>query len=298
MTAARRGVAARLGIAALNLIAPGLGLLRIGAGRRALQWIPVVPALLLFIAGFYAVVPRLTFGLWLGLSLMVLVAGLVLLVASIALSWRGSRFRQEAPAWWSRWYVIVLVGAACLLLLEGARKLRELSYKAYYLPAESMSPTLVRNDRFVAAMGLPDDLGRGDIVILKVRDSAYVKRVAALAGDRIAMRGGIVILNGRPVPQRFVGRDGAARRLAERFPGEPSEHRVYDLGDERFDHMSERVVPSGHIFVLGDNRDKSADSRVPRAEMGVEMVPITDVLGRAAFRTWGPSGKTGESLTR
>ena len=188
------------------------------------------------------------------------------------------------------WVLAAAILAPIALLGSGA-------VKHFNVPAESMAPTLVKGDRFVARMDGAGELQRGEIILLRVGKSTYVKRIAGLPGDRIAMRDGVVVLNGRVVPQRMVGTEAEARRLAERFPGEAAEHFIYDLGPQPFDQMAERIVPSGHVFVLGDNRDLSADSRVARIDMGVEMAPITDILGRPLFRTWGPSGKTGESLS-
>lgn len=165
----------------------------------------------------------------------------------------------------------------------------------FYLPSEAMAPTLEKGDRFVAVMGGGGDLKRGDIVLVAVGKSTYVKRVAALAGDTIGLTDGNVILNGRTVPQRFVKEElrpevpGAppARRLAERFPGETASHEILDMGSSDVDTYPERRVPPGFVFVLGDNRDRSADSRVPRAAMGVELLPVGDVKGRPLFCTAG-----------
>ena len=89
-----------------------------------------------------------------------------------------------------------------------------------------------------------------------------------------------------------------ARRLAERFPGEAAPHEIYDTGYSQGDDMAERLVAPGHVFVLGDNRDHSADSRFTRADLGVEQLPIRDIRGRALFYLWGPSGRMGEPLNR
>jgi signal peptidase I len=171
------------------------------------------------------------------------------------------------------------------------------SYKQFYMPAESMAPTLLKNDRLVAGLGAVEDMRRGDILLFRVGDSMYVKRLAGPPGDRVAMEGGVLILDGRPVPQQLVRtetvedgyRSVEARRLRERFPGEASAHEIYDLGPTEVDDMPEQVVRPGHLFVLGDNRDRSADSRVSRASMGVEQLPLSDVRGRALFYSYGSS---------
>lgn len=165
----------------------------------------------------------------------------------------------------------------------------------FRIPSEGMSPTLEKGDSFVALMNGAGELKRGDIVLLSVGGSTYVQRVAAVAGDTIGVRGGILILNGRPVPQRLLAVErrpemsGApeARRLAEQLPGEKAPHEILDLGPAPFDDVDELRVPNGFVFVLGDNRDRSADSRVPRVEMGVELLPLPDVRGRPLFCTSG-----------
>jgi signal peptidase I len=179
-------------------------------------------------------------------------------------------------------------------------------FKVFYIPAEAMMPTLQVNDRLLASLQRPADLRRGDIILLRVGRSIYIKRVAALAGDRIEMIGGIVYLNRRPVTQRYLRTDridddrydDRARRLAEQFPGEAASHEIYDLGYTQGDDMPEQVVAPGHVFVLGDNRDASADSRFSHAEQGVEQLPIADIRGRALYYLWGPSGRFGDPIGR
>jgi signal peptidase I len=165
--------------------------------------------------------------------------------------------------------------------------------KNYYLPAEGMAPTLEKGDRFVALMNGARKLERGDIVLLTVDGSIYVKRIAALAGDRIGVREGTVILNGRPIAQRFLAAEQRkgyggmerARRFAEQFPGEAAPHEILDIESSPVDNFPETKIPSGSIFVLGDNRDRSADSRVPRENGGVELLSVGDVRGRPLFCT-------------
>jgi len=202
----------------------------------------------------------------------------------------------------------ILLGAgivAGLILIAPFALLASGAYKTFHIPAESMRPTLDVGDMIVARMSPPAVLDRGDIVLVNNGGSIYIKRVAGLPGDRIAVQGGIVLLNGRPVPQRQVGTErvpldafgDTVRRLSEQFPGEASPHEIYDAGESAGDDFSEVTVPPGHVFLLGDNRDHSADSRFPHEEQGLGgPVARTDVRGVPLFfyATTG-SHKVGDS---
>jgi signal peptidase I len=133
---------------------------------------------------------------------------------------------------------------------------------------------------------------RGDVVVFRWpgdRSQVWVKRVIGLPGDRVALRGGRVFINDTEAGLRPAGsgdmesEDGstiAAARYIETLPG-GREHAVFKLiADNRLDTMDETVVPPGHLFVMGDNRDNSADSRVPLADGGVGMLPVKNLVGR------------------
>jgi signal peptidase I len=160
--------------------------------------------------------------------------------------------------------------------------------KLWSTPSDSMAPTLKAGDLFVARMGRPDSFTRGDIILFEAaRGEVWIQRVAGLPGDQVAMVDGILILNGQPIAQRFVssapvahGRYGSqARRLSEQFPGEAEPHEIYDLGEGPGDDLGPLIVSPGHLFLLGDNRDDSLDSRYSTASRGVGPVPIGDVRG-------------------
>ena len=198
-----------------------------------------------------------------------------------------------------RWYVLVGVPLIFLLVVAAAiftplSATLRFPYRNFYIPAEAMRPTLEIDDRLLAQMHVPSQLRRGMIVLFDVGDSIYIKRIAALPGDRVEFVDGEFVLNGRIVPRRQVGREPtvdpaygqAPLRFTERFPGEPRSHQILDSGYSQLDDVAEQVVRPGHVFVLGDNRDHSADSRVPREEMGVEQLPIADIRGVPLFIYW------------
>lgn len=303
-----RGVPARLGVAALNLLLPGLGLLRLGQ-RRAIAFLLLSPALLAIALAYYAMTPRLGFAGYAISAVSIVLVYIAAIIAAMAMSWWGSRTRVARPPWWSRWYALIGAYLAVSLAGYGLVALLHGYYKPFYVPSEAMAPTFVPNDRLIASMDGPGELRRGDVIVFAVGSNIYIKRIAALPGDRIALVDGTVVLNGRPVPLRQVGTErvqftphadpegNMARRLSEQFPGEAAPHEVYDFGYSPFDDFPQTIVPRGHVFVLGDNRDHSADSRVRRAELGVEMLPVADIRGHALFYTWGPSGRMGTPVT-
>jgi signal peptidase I len=166
--------------------------------------------------------------------------------------------------------------------------------RSFYVASESMEPTMTKGDRFFARMNRPDPLSRGDIVLVETANGdIYIQRVAGLPGDRIEIVDGAITLNGQTVERRFVRADPVAfaapertaQRLAEQFPGEAQPHEIYDTGPSAGDDVAPLLVPPGHLFLLGDNRDHSADSRFPaRApSYGVGMAPIETVRGVPMF---------------
>lgn len=183
----------------------------------------------------------------------------------------------------------------------------------YYVPSGSMEPTLQIGDELLATkypygyssaslpvfVTLPDTrriLGAlpryGDVVVFRWpgdRSQIWVKRVVGLPGDRIAMRSGRLWINGAPVGLKPDGvgqeeaEDGARQPVAryiESLPG-GRQHTIFKSNDfDPLDNMSQITVPPGHLFVMGDNRDNSADSRVPLNAGGVGLLPISDLVGR------------------
>jgi signal peptidase I len=212
----------------------------------------------------------------------------------------GERTRRRWPLWYWIAGALLVPIVACLALLAGPVPL----LKSFYIPSEAMMPTLSVNDRLLALMRAPAELRRGDIILFRVRDATYVKRLAALPGDRIAFVKGQMILNGHPIPQQPIGGmptppgpyGDRAMRLREHFPGENGDHFILDSGVSEEDDVAEQIVAPGHVFVLGDNRDNSADSRVPRVDQGVEQLPIADIRGTPLFYTWGPSHRFGRAV--
>ena len=122
------------------------------------------------------------------------------------------------------------------------------------------------------------------------RSQAWVKRVVGLPGDRIQMRQGQLFINDHAAALKPDGigssEDGSgggepAPRYIETLPGGVS-HAIFKMRDNgRLDNTPEVTVPPDRLFVLGDNRDNSADSRVAVRDGGVGLLPMDNLVGRA-----------------
>ena len=208
---------------------------------------------------------------------------------------------------WTR--SLVDIAVIVLVVMAGKTAIAE----PYYVPSGSMEPTLLIGDEllatkfpygygsaslpsFIVLPNTPRILGdlprRGDIVVFRWpgdRSQIWVKRVIGLPGDRIALRDGLISINGTAVQIEPDGighaenEDGSrmpAARFVETLPGQ-RKHMIFKLtAANPLDNMPEVTVPPDHLFVMGDNRDNSADSRVKVADGGVGMLPVDDLVGR------------------
>jgi len=200
-------------------------------------------------------------------------------------------------------------GRAVLQALLIALVIRVVLFQPFSIPSGSMKPTLLVGDylfvsqysygysRYSLPFAPPLFSGRifaspparGDVAVFRLPkddSSDYIKRVIGLPGDRIKMVDGLLHINGVPVRRERIddfiddetGRPERVRRWRETLPNGVS-YESLDLEDNGFlDNTQEYVVPPGHYFMMGDNRDNSLDSRVPSA---VGYVPFENLIGKA-----------------
>lgn len=226
--------------ALLSLPMPGLGHLYAGDPVHALSMALGAPAVLA-ILGLSGVLST-----FYGLAALLAGALGLVLYAPISAYLRARARRDYRLRPFNRWYwYLAFYGAAVALstLLLDHRG-TWLGYATYRVPAGSMAPTLQSGDLIVVdtryAVPAP-----GDVVVFRspVDPSlVYVKRIVAIGGDRVAIVGGEVLRNG-------VAEAGLQVPVAQRTT-------PFAIG------MAPRRVPAGEVFVLGDARDNSADSRL------------------------------------
>lgn len=210
----------------------------------------------------------------------------------------------------------ILYGVAFALLF------RSFLFEPFHIPSGSMRATLLVGDYilvnkfsygysrysfpFGARINYFDDRifgslpERGDVVVFRHPKNTridYVKRVMALPGDRIQVRNGRVWLNGAELDYEKVtdwafqvtpNRTRLIARFRETLPDGAS-HEVLDISSDGFvDNTPTYTVPDGHVFVMGDNRDDSEDSRYYQ-EVG--FIPIENVLGRVGIIFFSFNGR-------
>ena len=208
------------------------------------------------------------------------------------------------------------IGAAFTLVLALVI-LSRILWQPFYMPSGSMKPTLLINDVITVAKPFRQTLTRGAVIAFRhpTNGQDFVKRLIGLPGDTVQMKGGQLVLNGAPVPTEPageftetyepqgplaitptcrnapVGLGGTCRadRYSETLPGRPA-HDILDIGALAYDDTPLFTVPEGQVFVMGDHRDNSMDSRMPVQTGGVGLVPANHIIGtvrRVLFSTSG-----------
>jgi signal peptidase I len=239
---------------------PAKGLVFYGSGwgvlltaLAMLLWLPAVPALMVLSWTLY-----------------------VILEAVLTAHRQGRAYHLKA---YNKWYVyLLLIAIVRLTTAAAAAIVRTFVVQAYKIPAGSMEDTLLIGDHILVSTFAYRWHGpsRGDLAVFPFpRDPSrhFIKRVIGLPGDRVEVRNHRAYVNGEPLNEPYV-------KLDERAALRPS----------RYSHWGPEVVPSGRLFVLGDSRDNSADSR----DWG--FVEREQVKGRACVIYWSRESAVPEAI--
>jgi len=195
---------------------------------------------------------------------------------------------------------------------------RTVAYEPFNIPSGSMIPTLLVGDylfvskfsygysRYSLPFGLPLFSGRifaeapkrGDVAVFKLptdNSTDYIKRVIGLPGDRIQMIDGVLHINGKAVERTRIddyvmqSHFGTVQRVPQYIETLPNgrSYRIIETDHNMgaLDNTPEYLVPDGHYFMMGDNRDNSLDSR---ALDHVGYVPFENYIGPAEFLFFSP----------
>jgi signal peptidase I len=225
-----------------------------------------------------------------------------------------SNDETQAPAPKPRqdsWWELIKTVFYALLIASGVRTA---AAQPFNIPSESMQGTLLVGDylfvskpsygysRYSLPWGnlwpLPDGRifaskpKRGDVVVFKTpldNETDYIKRLIGLPGDRIQMKDGVLYINDTSVPkvpiEPFVEDIGGYKHEVAQYRETLPNGVSYDVLDRNpngdLDNTDVFVVPEGHYFMMGDNRDNSLDSRVAVEAGGVGYVPFENLVGKA-----------------
>lgn len=201
--------------------------------------------------------------------------------------------------------IVVIIEALIIAVL-----FRTFLYQPFSIPTGSMQPTLMIGDYFVASkfsygygkysfvVPLPfngrlfgSEPKQGDVVVFhNISNEDYIKRLIGMPGDKIQMRNGRLYINDVLVERELVGeaidrdsrnRDAPVTVYRETLPNGVT-HTIQEISDNQpLDNTGVYEVPPGHYFFMGDNRDRSQDSRVLSA---VGYVPSDALIGKAEAR--------------
>lgn len=275
--------------ALLSLLLPGLGQLYNGAINKA-AWF------YLLFAAFSTVVLSLTA---LYLPLQWVIDGLVLVIITIAAIWLLSIIeaardaRHKADYQVMRWqgfgsYSVVFVIGSLLLMPAITQHIRTHYIESFRVPSNSMEPNVIAGDMLFAdkrynCPGCQGKVERGDVVIFfypQDRTQYYIKRVIGLPGDRIRIDGYNVMVNQQTLAVSRQQKQDQRQDIwvvAERATSPTSSKEwitVWRQNNKNLPNV-DLTVPAGEIFVLGDNRANSNDSRF------FGTIPLSDVIAEA-----------------
>jgi len=198
-----------------------------------------------------------------------------------------------------------------LIAVIAAMILRTFAYEPFKIPSSSMVPSMLIGDFLfvskysygysnkgsffrlpildensrVLALGKPK---RGDVVVFKLPSNPkinYIKRVIGLPGDTVQIKDEIVYINGKPLKREFIGEfyDNDTDRTSREYKEITFEGKEYTViehqNNSSLDNTDVFSVPEGHYFVMGDNRDNSADCRT--SNIAYPFVPIENFVGKA-----------------
>jgi len=265
--------------AALSLVCPGWGHLYAGAPARALAAlalsVALIPCVTLVWFGLVdSTTAALVWGLWTGIEI------LAIPIDSARTAWRVKP--PNTRPWQRLALQMIWVPVVATFLLSESDWVHERFVRPFQIAMQSMTPTLLPGDTFFVDVRAKARaaLDLGDVVVFRLEDRPrdnYVKRVVGLPGQVVEIRNGVLIVDGEPRTEPVEdASDSRFRR--ESIGGQPYWVEVGSRGE--LTDFAPAVVPPGHVFVMGDSRYRSNDSR------SFGSIPRETIHGRVVRLFW------------
>ncbi len=263
----------------MSFVLPGFGQFVNGRPNKGLWVFGVFCAAVLFLMALASLMVPDRY-LVAALAASLLVAILVWLYGIGDAMWQAWRAPLPPRPWQTLpVYAAVLVFAYAVVFKAGGGYVRAHVVEPFRIPSQSMAPGILRGDflfadKRVNCPGCRLEPRHGDVALFIYPDNrnmVFIKRIIGMPGDRIEIDGTRVMRNGQDLTVRATERDGGRIEVVERGARGEYEVEWTHPGDERL----EFDVPHGQVFVMGDNRSHSRDSR------RIGTIPMADVIGIA-----------------
>lgn len=167
------------------------------------------------------------------------------------------------------WIKAIAIALVLVILI------RWLLFKPFIVDGPSMQPNFHTGERVIVNEILYDirTPHRGEVIVFHVPSEGrdFIKRVIGVAGDTVKVEGDVVTVNGEPVNETYI--QGA-------IDNAHNNNSLYNNKNFPNEDFTDGTVPEGHVFVMGDNRSDSTDSRM------IGYVPLGDIVGRADLIFW------------
>ncbi|WP_411344407.1 signal peptidase I [Paenibacillus sp. WLX1005] len=168
-----------------------------------------------------------------------------------------------------QWAIMLVVVVLVALLV------RTLLFASFEVQGQSMEPNFHTNERIIVNKLVYDfhQPQPGDVIVLKVpsKNRDFIKRVIAVGGDKVSVEGDTVTVNGTKLDEPYIAAPVAHAQ---------QQGNSYNINNFPTTEIPDGTVPDGYLFVMGDNRSNSEDSRM------IGYIPVSDVIGRADVIFW------------
>lgn len=224
----------------LSVASMGLGHMYAGDLKKGIMIVAFI-LILILVAGVFGFLST-AYGIAIFVAVMFSIF-IYSIISSVGLARKNKEYTLESYNKWY-WYIVFFASVSIIFNALLVYRGEILGYHTYSIPTRSMVPTLKIND-YITVNTRYSKFTVGDVIVFSLpinKNIPYVKRIVAVGGDTISIKDGVIIRNGKPEPLLQVSKE---RRKAK-----------YSI------MMDEKKIPATEFFVLGDWRDKSADSRM------------------------------------